>query len=81
MPGLVAASDLVARHPEKLHQFLAAWFGTIAFMRQNKAETAERFDRKGLAHLARSLAEMNILPEAPDMSKLYTEQFLPVISR
>jgi len=50
-------------------------------MRQNKAETAERFDRKGLAHLARSLAEMNILPEAPDMSKLYTEQFLPVISR
>lgn len=36
------------------------------------------FDAKGLAVLRRSFVEMNILPEAPDMAKLYTEKFLPV---
>jgi hypothetical protein len=40
-----------------------------------------RFDRKGLAAVARFLVEMNMLPEEPDRSKLYTGQFLPVISR
>ena len=35
------------------------------------------FDPKGLAVLRRSFTEMNILPEAPDMAKLYTERFLP----
>ena len=35
------------------------------------------FDPKGLAVLRRSFVEMNILPEAPDMAKLYTEKFLP----
>ena len=36
-----------------------------------------RFDPKGLATLARSFVEMKVLPAAPDMSKLYTEKFLP----
>lgn len=36
-----------------------------------------KFDPKGLATLARSFVEMKMLPAAPDMSKLYTEQFLP----
>ena len=36
-----------------------------------------RFDPKGLATLARSFVEMKALPAAPDMSKLYTEAFLP----
>lgn len=36
-----------------------------------------RFDPKGLATLARSFVEMKMLPAAPDMSKLYTEKFLP----
>ncbi|HZT52043.1 MAG TPA: ABC transporter substrate-binding protein [Stellaceae bacterium] len=36
-----------------------------------------RFDPKGLATLARSFVEMKVLPAAPDMSKLYTERFLP----
>ncbi len=36
-----------------------------------------RFDAKGLAVLSRSFVEMNMLPAAPDMSKLYTENFLP----
>jgi len=36
-----------------------------------------RFDPKALAVLSRSFVEMKILPSAPDMSKLYTEAFLP----
>jgi NitT/TauT family transport system substrate-binding protein len=35
------------------------------------------FDPKALAVLARSFVEMKILPTEPDMSKLYTEAFLP----
>jgi NitT/TauT family transport system substrate-binding protein len=40
-----------------------------------------KFDRKGLAVLSRSFVEMSMLSAEPDMSKLYTEEFLPVISR
>jgi len=36
-----------------------------------------RFYPKALAVLSRSFVEMKILPSAPDMSKLYTEAFLP----
>jgi ABC-type nitrate/sulfonate/bicarbonate transport system substrate-binding protein len=36
-----------------------------------------RFDPKALAVLSRSFVEMKMLPAAPDMSKLYTEAFLP----
>jgi len=36
-----------------------------------------RFDAKALDVLARSFVEMGALPERPDMSKLYTEAFLP----
>jgi NitT/TauT family transport system substrate-binding protein len=36
-----------------------------------------RFDDKALAVLQRSFVEMKTLPEEPDMSKLYTEAFLP----
>ena len=35
------------------------------------------FDPKGLATIRDSLVEMKILDTAPDMSKLYTEKFLP----
>jgi ABC-type nitrate/sulfonate/bicarbonate transport system substrate-binding protein len=35
------------------------------------------FDPKALAVLARSYVDMGLLPSAPDMSKLYTEKFLP----
>jgi NitT/TauT family transport system substrate-binding protein len=35
------------------------------------------FDPKGLATLARSFVDMKMLPAEPDMSKLYTEAFLP----
>jgi NitT/TauT family transport system substrate-binding protein len=36
-----------------------------------------QFDPKSLAVLQRSFVEMKILPSEPDMSKLYTEAFLP----
>jgi NitT/TauT family transport system substrate-binding protein len=36
-----------------------------------------RFDPKALAVLSRSFVEMKTLPTEPDMSKLYTEAFLP----
>ncbi len=36
-----------------------------------------KFEPKALAVLARSFVEMKMLPAAPDMSKLYTERFLP----
>ena len=36
-----------------------------------------RFDAKALEVLARSFVEMGALPDKPDMSKLYTEAYLP----
>jgi len=36
-----------------------------------------KFDPKALAVLQRSFVEMGTLSSAPDMSKLYTEAFLP----
>jgi ABC-type nitrate/sulfonate/bicarbonate transport system substrate-binding protein len=36
-----------------------------------------RFDAESLATLRRSFVELKLLKEAPDMSKLYTEAFLP----
>ncbi|HLH98194.1 MAG TPA: ABC transporter substrate-binding protein [Xanthobacteraceae bacterium] len=36
-----------------------------------------KFDPKALAALSRSYVDLKILPTAPDMSKFYTEEFLP----
>lgn len=36
-----------------------------------------KFDSKALKVLSHSFVEMKLLPEEPDMSKLYTEKFLP----
>ena len=36
-----------------------------------------KFDQESLATLRRSFADLKVLPEPPDMSKLYTEAFLP----
>lgn len=38
-----------------------------------------KFEPKPLAVLARSFVQMGALPSEPDMSKLYTEKFLPVM--
>lgn len=106
---IYASTDLIAKRPDDVRKFLAAWFETIAFVKSNKAETVRiassvlkisepvvgrvydetvrmlsddgRFDAKGLAVLRRSFVEMNMLSEAPDMSKLYTERFLPAVAK
>jgi NitT/TauT family transport system substrate-binding protein len=36
-----------------------------------------KFDKAALATLRKSYVELKILPSEPDMSKLYTEAFLP----
>src|SRR5215510_586458 len=36
-----ATNKLIAEKPEAVRQFLAGWFETIAFMRQNKAESVK----------------------------------------
>jgi hypothetical protein len=36
-----------------------------------------RFDKLDLAAVARSYVELGMLDKEPDMSKLYTEQYLP----
>ncbi len=36
-----------------------------------------RFDAESLATLKRSFADLKLLPTTPDMSKLYTERFIP----
>jgi NitT/TauT family transport system substrate-binding protein len=43
----------------------------------NDFSTTGRFDPKALAVLAQSFVDMKTLPNAPDMSKLYTEKLLP----
>lgn len=40
--------------------------------------TDGRFDPKDIAAIARSYVDLQILPTEPDMSKLYTNDFLPV---
>lgn len=100
-----ATDKMIANHPDQLRSFLAAWFETIAWMRQHKDETVAivapvmhtsseiaardydvtmptfsdtgKFEPKPLAVLARSFVQMGALPAEPDMSKLYTEKFLP----
>jgi ABC-type nitrate/sulfonate/bicarbonate transport system substrate-binding protein len=102
---IYATNDVIAKRPNDVRAFLAAWFETIAFVKHNKAETVQiasgvlkipepiigrvydetlrmlsddgKFDPKGLAVLSRSFVEMKMLPTEPDMSKLYTERFLP----
>jgi NitT/TauT family transport system substrate-binding protein len=102
---IYASNKVMGEHPERVREFLAGWFETIAFMHKNKpvavkigarvggvSEEIEskvydevmptfsndgRFNPKALAVLARSFVELGTLPKEPDMSKLYTEKFLP----
>ncbi|HEY3920387.1 MAG TPA: ABC transporter substrate-binding protein [Stellaceae bacterium] len=105
---IFATDKAIAQRPDDLRKFLAGWFETIAFIRQNKQvmvqKAAEimnispeiasrtyddvmpmfsdtgRFNPKALAVLRQSFVQMGVLDKEPDMSKLYTEKFLPVIS-
>src|SRR5262245_59493656 len=102
---IFATDKAIAGKPQVVRNFLKGWFETIAFMRQNKAETVKiamqvtdkdegitgrvydelmpmfsdtgRFDPKALETLKKSYVELKLLPTEPDMSKLYTEAFLP----
>ncbi len=106
MMHVIFANDTaIANRGDDLRKFLAGWFETIAYMRQNKAASVKiaaevtnvpsdiiesvydsvmpmfsddgRFDPKALKVLSASFVELNLLPTEPDMSKLYTERFLP----
>src|SRR5215510_10147031 len=102
-----ARKGFLEKYPDAVCAFLAAWFETIEYMRENRAETIAivrrtaqvsqgiatrdydelmgmfnrtgRFDPRALDVLARSFVEMGSLPQAPDMQKLITEQYLPPI--
>jgi hypothetical protein len=39
-----------------------------------------RFDPKATAVLAKSFVDLKLLPSEPDMTKLYTEKFLPPLA-
>ena len=100
-----ASNKIIAEHPDEVRAFLAGWFETVAWMRQNKAETVKiaapimhksediaaraydevmpslsdtgKFDPKALNVLGQSFVDTKALDNEPDMSKLYTEKFLP----
>jgi NitT/TauT family transport system substrate-binding protein len=103
--ALFASNDLIAKNPDGVRAFLAAWIETVAYMRAHKPETVKieskitnfnedvmsreydlvigmyvkdcRFDAESLATLKSSFVELKLLDSAPDMTKLYTEKFLP----
>lgn len=105
---IFASNDVMAKRPDDVKKFLAAWFETIAFVKHHKDETVRisssvlkiapdvvskvydetmpmlsddgKFDPKGLAVLRQSFIDMKTLPSPPEMSKLYTEKFLPSAS-
>lgn len=102
---IYASDNLIQSKPDALRAFLAAWFETIAFMRDHRQASIDitvkqigvspgvaaaiyddtmpvmtldgHFNPKALDLLAASFVDMHLLPDKPDMSKLYTEAFLP----
>jgi NitT/TauT family transport system substrate-binding protein len=100
-----AANDFAQKSPDALRAFLAAWFETIDYMREHRAQTIEvvhrtaevsqgiatrdydelmpmfnrtgRFDSHALNDLARSFVDLGLLPHAPDVRALVSEQYLP----
>ena len=108
MHVIFATNDVMEKRPDDVRAFLAGWFDTIHFMKQNKAEVVRigasvthvspdvegrvydatmamflddgHFDPKATAILAKSFVELGLLPTEPDMTKLYTERFLPPVA-
>jgi len=54
-----------------------ALMGPIYDVHKKEFSTDGHFDREALEYIKGSLLTLKILDEAPDMSKLYTEEFLP----
>jgi NitT/TauT family transport system substrate-binding protein len=105
---IYASEKAMAARRDDIKGFLAGWFDTIAYIRQNKKVMVDkavevmnispeiasrtyddvmpmfsdtgRFNPKALAILSKSFVQMGVLDKEPDMSKLYTEKFLPVKS-
>jgi ABC-type nitrate/sulfonate/bicarbonate transport system substrate-binding protein len=69
--------DLTVRIATPIMKFDPAIVAAAYDLVVTKMSRTGRFDPKGLATLARSYVEMKTLATAPDMSKFYTEKFLP----
>jgi len=106
MHVIYATNKIVEKNPDAVRRYLAAWFETIKFMRENKAESVRiaapiigsspeitaktydylmpmfsdtgKFEPKAVKVLARSFVDMGNLDKEPDLTKYYTEKFLPV---
>ena len=102
---ITASNEMIAKRPDDVKKFLAAWFESVAYLKSHKDEEVRlaaqwlkkpeaiisrvydesspmitdngHFDPKGLAAIRDSVVEMKIVDTTPDMSKLYTEKFLP----
>jgi ABC-type nitrate/sulfonate/bicarbonate transport system substrate-binding protein len=102
---IFATKQAIAKNPDGIRRFLAAWLETIDIMRKNKAETVKiesavtgfspevmsqeydltirmfsndcKFDAESIANLKRSFIDLKLVDKSIDMSKLYTEEFVP----
>ena len=105
MHVIYATNKIADQKPDVVRRFLAGWFETIKYMRENKAESVRiaapvigsskeitertydylmpmfsdtgKFEPKAVKVLARSFVEMGNLDTEPDLTKYYTEKFLP----
>ena len=104
--AIFASNDMIEKRPEVIRRFLKAWFDTITWMHENKAEAVKldmkadgitdpdiashtydtvmpmfsrdgHFDPEALKVAGQAMVELELLPAAPDMKALYTEEFLP----
>ncbi|HEX3974020.1 MAG TPA: ABC transporter substrate-binding protein [Stellaceae bacterium] len=100
-----AANALIAKNPDAIRAFDAAWIETTDYMRAHKPETVKittgithfdekvmsreydltiamhtkdcRFDAESLATLKQSFYDLKVLQGEVDMTKLYTEAYVP----
>ncbi len=105
MHVIFASNDIVEKDPEAVRHFLKGWFDTIAWMRQNRAETVTisrgrthytqpveegeydlvmpmfsddgKFVPSAVKVMQTSFVDLKILDTEPDLTKYYTEKFLP----
>ena len=103
--AIFATQQALRDRPDDVRRFIKAWFETVAFMRNHKAETVAisravnhydaavadkeydtvmpmflsdgHFDPAALKVLQASFVDMGVFKEPPDMTKLYTEDYLP----
>ena len=109
MHVIYATKKIEQKNPDALKRFMEAWFESVRFMRDNKAEAVRiaqpvmrvpqhiversydemmsmfsytgKFEPKPVDVLARSFVELGMLPTKPDLSRYYTEKYLPAASK